>query len=107
MGPLGPSWGVLGGTGQCLPVELVSKSINLNFATLNFFDGWVCSFFSNIVIDPKGYFLCDFNKFEDDVFEKNPLFCIPYLGQKRPFFGPEGPVLTQKLENIVKLVVTT
>ena len=71
------------------------------------FGGWALPSFSDIVIDPKGYFLCDFNKFEDDVFEKNPLFCIPYLGQKRPFFGPEGPVLTQKLKNIVKLVVTT
>ena len=51
--------------------------------------------------------MCDFNKFEDGVFEKNPLFCIPYLGQKRPFFGTEGPVLTPKHENIVLLVVTT
>ena len=57
--------------------------------------------FSDIVIDPKGYFLCDFNKFEDGDFEKNPFFCILYLGQKRPFFGPEGPVLTQNHKNIV------
>ena len=57
--------------------------------------------FSDIVIDPKGYFLCDFNKFEDGVFEKNPLFCIPYLGPKWPFFGPERPILTRNLKNIV------
>merc|ERR1712051_1136633 len=38
--------------------------------------------FSDIVIDPKGYFLCDFNQIEDGVFEKSPLFGIPYFGQK-------------------------
>ena len=43
--------------------------------------------FSDIVIDPKGYFSCDFNKIEDGVFEKNPLFWIPYFGQNQPFFG--------------------
>ena len=57
--------------------------------------------FSDIVIDPKGYFLCDFNKIEDGVFEKSPLFGIPYFGQKLHFFGPEGPILTQNLKNIV------
>ena len=36
-----------------------------------------CPSFSDIIIDPKGYFWCDFNQFEDGVFEKNPLFCIP------------------------------
>ena len=57
--------------------------------------------FSDIVIDPKGYFLCDFNQIEDGVFEKSPLFGIPYFGQKLHFFGPEGPILTQNLKNIV------
>ena len=61
--------------------------------------------FSDIVIDPKGYFLCDFNQIEDGVFEKSPLFGIPYFGQKLHFFGPEGPILTQNLKNIVELVV--
>ena len=42
--------------------------------------------FSDIVIDPKGYFLCDFNQIEDGVFEKSPLFGIPYFGQKLHFF---------------------
>ena len=65
------------------------------------FNESVCPSFSDIVIDPKGYFLCDFNKIEDGVFEKSPLFCIPYFGQKLPFFGPEGPILTQNLKNIV------
>ena len=50
---------------------------------------------------------CIFSKIGVDVFEKSPLFCIPNFGPKRPFFGPEGPILTQKLKNIVKLVVTT
>ena len=50
---------------------------------------------------------CIFNQIGVDVFEKNPLFCIPNFGQKRPFFGPEGPILTQNLKNRVKLVVTT
>ena len=63
--------------------------------------------FSDIVIDPKGYFLCDFNQIEDGVFEKSPLFGIPYFGQKLHFFGPEGPILTQNLKNIVYQVVIT
>ena len=62
--------------------------------------------FSDIVIDPKGYFLCDFNKIEDGVFEKSPLFGIPYFGQKLHFFGPEGPILTQNLKNIVSVSYT-
>ena len=65
----------------------------------NFFGGWPLPSFSDIVIDPKGYFWCDFNKFKGYVFEKNWFFCIPYFGQKRPFFGPEGPILTQNLKN--------
>ena len=51
--------------------------------------------------------LCIFGKIGVDVFEKIPLFCIPNFGPKRPFFGPEGPILTQNLKNIVKLVVIT
>ena len=50
---------------------------------------------------------CILGKIRVDVFEKSSLFCIPNFGPKRPFFGPEGPILTQKLKNIVKLVVTT
>ena len=50
---------------------------------------------------------CIFNQIGVDVFEKSPLFCIPNFGQKRPFFGPEGPILIQNLKNRVKLVVTT
>ena len=65
------------------------------------FNEWPCPSFSDIIIDPKDYFSCDFNQFEDDVFEKNQLFCIPYLGPKWPFFGPERPILTRNLKNIV------
>ena len=50
---------------------------------------------------------CILSKIRVEVFEKSSLFCIPNFGPKRPFFGPEGPILTQKLKNIVKLVVTT
>ena len=50
---------------------------------------------------------CIFSKIGVDVFEKSPLFCIPNFGPKRPFFGPVGPILTQNLKNIVKLVVIT
>ena len=57
--------------------------------------------FSDIVIDPKGYFLCDFNQIEDGVFEKSPLLHIPYFGSKWPFFGPEAPILAQKPKIIV------
>ena len=66
-----------------------------------FFGGWALPSFSDIVIDPKGYFLCNFKKFEGYVFEKNQLFCIPYFGQKQPFFWAWGPILTQNLKNIV------
>ena len=44
--------------------------------------------FSDIVIDPKGYFLCDFNQIEDGVFFFFPLFSIPYFVQKLHFFWP-------------------
>ena len=50
---------------------------------------------------------CILSKIRVDVFEKSPLFCIPNFGPKRPFFGPVGPILTQNLKNIVKLVVIT
>ena len=71
------------------------------------FGWWALPLFSDIVIDPKGYFLCNFKKFEGYVFEKNQLFCIPYLGPKRPFFDPGGPHLTPNLKNIVLQVVLT
>ena len=63
--------------------------------------------FSQFIIDPKMSLTCDMSQIWTEVFEKNPLFWIPYLGQKRPFFGPEGPILTQNLKNIVKQVVIT
>ena len=49
--------------------------------------------------------MCDFNEFEDGVFEKNPLLYIPYFGPKLLFFGPGGPISTQNLKNIVYPVV--
>ena len=74
-------------------------------AAWKIFNGWPCPSFSDIVIDPQGYFLCDFNEFEDGVFEKNPLLYIPKFGPKRHFEGPQGPISTQNLKNIVYLVV--
>ena len=71
------------------------------------FNGIPFQFFSWWIIDPKELFWCDWSKFEDGVFEKNPLFCIPYLGPKRPFFDPGGPHLTQNIKNIVLQVVLT
>ena len=64
-------------------------------------------YFSQFIIDPKMSLSCIFSKIGVEVFEKSPLFCIPNFGPKRPFFGPEGPILTQNLKNIVKLVVIT
>ena len=72
-----------------------------------FFNGGTSPSFSQFIIDPKMSLTCDMSQIWTDVFEKNPLFWIPYLGQKRPFFGPEGPILTQNLKNIVKQVVIT
>ena len=63
--------------------------------------------FYQFIIDPKVSLSCILSKIRVDVFEKSPLFCIPNFGPKRPFFGPEGPILTQNLNDIVKLVVTT
>ena len=62
----------------------VIRTKNLNFGTLKNFQWIMLPIFPRFIIDPKGYFLCDFIKFGDDVFEKNPLFCIPYFGQKQP-----------------------
>ena len=71
------------------------------------FNGIASPSFSQFIIDPKEYFSCIFSQIWVDVFEKSPFFCIPYLGPKRPFFGPEGPILTQNLKNIVYQVVIT
>ena len=38
--------------------------------------------FLTLLLTPKDYSPCDFNQFGDDIFEKNLLFCIPYLGPK-------------------------
>ena len=69
------------------------------------FSGGTSQSFSQFIIDPKKSLSCDFSQIWTDDFEKNPFICIPYLGQKRPFFGPEGLFLTQNLKNIVKQVV--
>ena len=80
---------------------------------ISFFSPWkifnecASPYFSQFIIDPKVSLSCIFNQIGVDVFEKSPLFRIPNFGPKRPFFGPEGPILTQNLKNIVKLVVTT
>ena len=71
------------------------------------FDGGPIRFFFWCIIDPKEPLWCNLSKIEDGVFEKNPLFCIPYLGPKWPFFVPEGSLLTQNLKNIVLQVVLT
>ena len=105
LGSLWPFQGVIWHACQFLPVrDLQRLKISIS-PYWKIFGGWALPSFSDIVIDPKGYFLCDFNKFEGYVFEKNWFFCIPYFGQKQPFFGPEGPILTQNLKNIVYQVV--
>ena len=58
--------------------------------------GNVISHFRSYYLVPHFFFRS--YKFEAYVFEKNPLFCIPYFGPKLPFFGPEGPILTQNLK---------
>ena len=101
LGSLWPFQGVIWHACQFLPVrDLQRLKISIS-PYWKIFGGWALPSFSDIVIDPKGYFLCDFNKFEGYVFEKNWFFCIPYFGQKQPFFGPEGPILTQNLKNMV------
>ena len=104
---LDASWPVSAVPGtQRGPKGALDQKISI-LARWKFFNGIPSPSFSQFIIDPKMSLTCDMSQIWTDVFEKNALFCIPYLGQKRPFFGPEGPILTQNLKNIVKQVVIT
>ena len=104
---LDASWPVSAVPGtQRGPKGALDQKISI-LARWKIFNGIPSPSFSQFIIDPKMSLTCDMSQIWTDVFEKNALFCIPYLGQKRPFFGPEGPILTQNLKNIVKQVVIT
>ena len=99
---LGLSWDVA----PFLPVGMWAGPKISILAPWKIFNEWSCPSFSDIVIDQKGYFWCDFSQFEDGVFEKNPLFCIPIWAQKGHFWPLEGLFLAKNLEKIVFSVDT-